>query len=303
MPELTAKNSVEAKVKMKHILMLWVAITGLGSPGEARAESPPPTGIYTVVSEFLLEGCAEYENSRGVAAHCKKTEKRTYPKGQLLAVDEFFWDDAAKSWAAKVIHLGQNRSIPITAIERAQLPPNACEHLKQAYESILAGIHRGCVKPSDCVMVPMQWNACEPQAAFSKDVRGRYRREDLEQQRRLGHLACQWVTPPCAAVPDELICHNSLCSTVETFYRRSPQGFPMQFIDAKTGALRMNQKVVVKSSGRRTELKSDGLGRVSLPRTLLQERITIEVDGKTTREIENRSRVEILSIPNGQVRL
>lgn len=287
-------------------VILWWVIPAV------RAETPssqttPTAGIYTFLSEFSLEGCAEFEDSRGTAAHCKKTEKRTYQKGQLLAVDEFFWDDAAKSWGARVMHLGQNRSVPMTALQRAELPADACEHLKQAYENILAGIHRGCVKPSDCVMVPMQWDSCEPQAAFSKEVRGRYRKEDLEQQRRLGHLACRRTRAnrpnPCADLPDELICHNSQCSTIETFHRKNPQGFPMQFIDAKTGALRMDQKVRVRSAGHHTELKTDGLGRVILPRALLQERITIEVGGKTSQEIENRNRVQILSIPNGQVRL
>jgi len=268
----------------------------------ARAETPPPAGIYSFVSEFSIEGCSEYDGGRGVAPVCKKTENRVYQKGELLAVDDFFWDDGTRSWGAKVVFLSQNRSVPMKYLKETKLPPDACENLRSNYDKILGGIFRGCVKPSDCVMVPMQWSSCQPKSAFSKEMRGRYRREDLEQQRRLGHLACKWVEPPCAAVPDEVICHNSLCSTVETFFRKSPQGFPMQFIDAKTGALRMNQKVLIRSGSRRLELATDGLGKVTVPRSHLDEPITLEINGNNVPELSQKKRTEILSIPNGQVR-
>ena len=149
----------------------------------------------------------------------------------------------------------------------------------------------------------MQWNSCDPDLVFSKEVRGRYRREELEQQRRLGHLACNWLEPPCIRTPDDVICHNSLCSTVNSFFRKNPSGFPMQFIDARTGGLRMNQKVLVQSGGKRLQLKTDSLGRLTIPRSHLSGAVTIEVDGKSLPDLNRKSQVEILSIPNGQVSL
>lgn len=266
-------------------------------------EARPPVGIYALIYDFSLEGCAEYENSKGPAAQCKKKEARQFQKGELLAVDEFFWDDATKSWGAKFVYLGQDRSIPLKHLERSKLPAEACTSLKNNYEKILSRIHRGCVRPSDCIRVPMQWNSCEPDLVFSKEMAGRYRREDLDQQRRLAQLACNWVEPPCARVPDEVICHNSLCSTVETFYLKNPKGFTLQFIDAKTGGLRMNQRVSVQSGGKQLELKTDGLGRVTIPRSLLAAPVTIEVEGKAALELTRKNQVDVLSIPNGQVRM
>ncbi len=74
----------------------------------------PRAGKYRLLADFELRGCVKHDEGRGIAGgRCLQEGVKTYRKDEVLDVEEFFWDDNAREFGAKVVVFEQFRSIPV----------------------------------------------------------------------------------------------------------------------------------------------------------------------------------------------
>lgn len=99
---------------MRFVLTIILLLT---NALHAADRTPPPTGNYVFTQVYELTNCAEFEDTRGPIAHCKRTETKKFKIGEEIKVDQFFFDDKSDSFGAKYVHLGTNRSIPLNVIK------------------------------------------------------------------------------------------------------------------------------------------------------------------------------------------
>ena len=97
------------------LLLLLLSFIAFAAP-----EPIPPVGNYQFLDKFELTNCAEYGDTRGIVAHCKRFETKHFKKDDVIKVEEFFWDDKTNSFGAKYVHLGTFRSIPMKLLKRVQ---------------------------------------------------------------------------------------------------------------------------------------------------------------------------------------
>lgn len=76
-----------------------------------------PVGTYIFTKNYELTGCAEFEDTHGPIAQCKRLETKHFTKNDEIKVDEFFFDDKTNTFGAKYVHLGQFRRIPLDIIK------------------------------------------------------------------------------------------------------------------------------------------------------------------------------------------
>jgi hypothetical protein len=93
-----------------------LALTAFASPGK------PAPGTYVLVKDFKITGVSKFEGGRGSAVHAAETKTKIYKVGETIVADEFFWDDDAQRWGAKIVFCSQNRSIPMEYLKLVKKP-------------------------------------------------------------------------------------------------------------------------------------------------------------------------------------
>jgi hypothetical protein len=91
---------------------------------DARILENPPAplaGKYRLIDDFSMEGCGAYGCGFEGGECCKRVTK-TFKAGDIIDVENFFWNGHTKEWGAKVVvHWGvgidQIRSIPVRFIK------------------------------------------------------------------------------------------------------------------------------------------------------------------------------------------
>lgn len=93
-------------------------------------QNKPLPGKYEFTEPFSITGCVEYVGVGFAGGMCKKEQTVDFAKGDTIYSDKAFFDDTTDSWSIGIVVFGQNRSIPLSKIQRladqseaSQVPP------------------------------------------------------------------------------------------------------------------------------------------------------------------------------------
>lgn len=203
-----------------------------------------------------------------------------------------------------------------------------CSLARREYERMIAPIIQTCTKVQDCTDFGIQWSECGTPRFHSKDSLDEPGKAALRALRDTKRKECGWVEPPCPALPRgpveeglQPLCLRGSCSSTDEFFAANKNLLKLRLVEGQSGKPLSDIEVTVLAGhiiycvttpcpeGRKVQvLKTDGAGVLALPRSLLNGKISIRLNGTPNGQgkagsLEELSLSSLITLSESPIRL